>query len=143
MGSYIYAKWKNAGTSYAGSCSEYFAVTSDLLAREAFCLYKKFESEKQMQLDIMKDVESFHENFEHLKVKTEERRSEVETLKDDLNEVSSRLYGLENLRDNFEGFQEGVKSVMLWQRERQEQLGAEGAVSFQPVAEVVEVPQEY
>ena len=106
-------------------------------------LYKKFESEKQMQLDIMKDVESFHENFEHLKVKTEERRSEVETLKDDLNEVSSRLYGLENLRDNFEGFQEGVKSVMLWQRERQEQLGAEGAVSFQPVAEVVEVPQEY
>ena len=46
---------------------------------------------------------------------------------------------------NFEGFQQGVKSVMLWQRQKQEQAQVDGtvSVSFQPVAEVVEVPEKY
>ena len=58
----------------------------------------------------------------------------------------SRLYGLENLRDNFEGFQEGVKSIMFWQKQVIEAMPEEQRPqyqSFRPVSEVVQVPQEY
>ena len=63
-----------------------------------------------------------------------------------LNEVTGRLYGLENLASNFEGFEAGVKSVMFWQRQTLEQLPESQraeAAHFHPVAEVVEVPAEY
>ncbi|MCB0390412.1 MAG: chromosome segregation protein SMC, partial [Bdellovibrionales bacterium] len=91
------------------------------------------------------DLELLENNRNILFNDTETKKLEVENLKDVLNEVSSRLYGLEDLQNSFEGFQEGVKNVMLWQRQRQEQLRADGTVEvhFQPVAEVVEVPAEY
>ncbi|MCB0365363.1 MAG: chromosome segregation protein SMC [Bdellovibrionaceae bacterium] len=108
--------------------------------------HARLEEERQLQLGIMQDVENFQENLELLKVQVSEKQEEVDRFKDSLNEVSSRLYGLENLHANFEGFEEGVKSVMLWQRERNE-MHADGSqstvVEFQPVAEIVEVPQEY
>ncbi len=108
--------------------------------------FAEMEKERQLQLDIMKDVDSFESNLETLKSQFASRTQEVEQFKDSLNEVSSRLYGLENLHANFEGFQEGVKNVMMWQRQRLEQqeaqMGAEAA-EFQPVAELVEVPAEY
>lgn len=102
----------------------------------------ELEKEKQMQFDIMKDVQSLDENRQNLLAKTEEKKFEVEEYKDRLNEVTSRLYGLENLHSNFEGFQEGVKNIMLWQKKKAE-MHADGSVSyvsqFQPVADVVEV----
>ena len=101
--------------------------------------FAKLEGERQMQLDIMKDVENFQANAEILQRQVTEKQAEVTTGKDNLNEVASRLYGLENLRANFEGFEEGVKQVMLWQRAR----SAEGAPEFRPVAEIVEVPEEF
>ncbi len=59
--------------------------------------------------------------------------------------MASRLYGLENLQANFEGFEEGVKQVMMWQRSRHQH--ADGSVSetaqMRPVAEIVEVPEQY
>lgn len=104
------------------------------------------ETEKQMQLSIMKDVENFEENKVALVQQVEEKRVEVEEFKDELNRVTSRLYGLDNLQSNFEGFQEGVKNIMFWQKKNQE-LHADGQVSvsshFQPVAEVVEVQPGY
>lgn len=113
--------------------------------------YKKtsdeLESQKQLHLDMTKDVESFEANRQLLTEKLEEKRSEVDGFKDQLNEVTSLLYGLENLQSNFEGFDEGVKSVMFWQKERVERLSADGSVSveeqYKPVSEVVEVPSEY
>ncbi|MBK7843292.1 MAG: chromosome segregation protein SMC [Bdellovibrionales bacterium] len=105
------------------------------------------ESEKQMQLEVARDVETIQTNLVVLKDQFEEKRVEVESFKDALNEVSSRLYGLENLHANFEGFEDGVKSVMLWQRQRLEsQDVADGDISesqYQPMVEIVEVPQEY
>src|SRR5690606_6607143 len=61
------------------------------------------------------------------------------------NVVTSRLYGLENLQNNFEGFEEGVKSVMLWQKTKWTEVTADGLVGqhFRPVSDVVEVPSEY
>src|SRR5690606_14933734 len=95
-------------------------------------LFKQLESERQLQLDIMKDVENFEENLQLLKTQMNEKQKEVSEFKDKHNEVSSLLYGLENLQSNFEGFEEGVKNVMLWQRTRMEATVDGGS---QPVVE--------
>lgn len=106
----------------------------------------QLESEKQLQLDIVKDVENLQENLNLLKEKLETKRNETSEFKEELNKVSSRLYGLENLHQNFEGFQEGVKTVMVWQKSHQE-IHADGSVSvskrYSPLTEVLQVPPEY
>lgn len=103
----------------------------------------ELDQQRQMQLDLSNDVESFETHKKILQDQIGTRRLEVEEFKDHLNEVTSRLYGLENLHSNFEGFEEGVKNVMLWQKAKQADIHADGSVSFQPVSEVVEVPSEY
>ena len=107
--------------------------------------FAKLEGERQMQLDIMKDVENFQANHEILARNVSEKQEELTRFKDSLNEVASRLYGLENLQAGFEGFEEGVKQVMLWQRSKGE-VHADGSVSpgsLRPVAEIVEVPEKF
>lgn len=104
-------------------------------------VFKKLEEQKQLQLGCMKDVDTFEENITLLAGQIDEKETEVEKFKEELNEVSGKLYGLEDLQSNFEGFEQGVKSVMLWQRERVEH--ADGSVSFQPMSELIEVPQKY
>ena len=108
-------------------------------------VFNELEKERQLQLDLSNDVESFEANRRVLLEQQTLKRQEMEEFKDQLNEVTSRLYGLENLHSNFEGFQEGVKQVMLWQKAKVEQMHADGSVSafFQPVSEVVEVPSDY
>ncbi|MGE5085195.1 MAG: chromosome segregation protein SMC, partial [Bacillota bacterium] len=105
----------------------------------------ELDKERQMQLDLASDVDSFEANKKILMDSAAAKKAEVESFKDSLNEVASRLYGLENLQNNFEGFQEGVKQVMLWQKTRTQEMMADGSVvtHFQPVSEVVEVPAEY
>ena len=105
----------------------------------------KLEGNLQLQLEIMEDVDNFQENYTQLESAFEKKQSEYALFKEQLNEVSARLYGLEDLHSSFEGFQEGVKSVMLWQRQKKEQMHEDGSVSvdFQPLAELVEVPEEY
>ncbi|MBX7231378.1 MAG: chromosome segregation protein SMC [Bdellovibrionales bacterium] len=109
-------------------------------------IHNQLDGERQLQFDIMKDVENFQSNVESLKHQVLERHQEIEKFKDELNAVTSRLYGLENLQTNFEGFAEGAKNVMMWQRSRQS-LRADGSseinIEFQPVAEVIEVPAQY
>lgn len=106
-------------------------------------VFAELERERQMQLDLSSDVESFEANKKILQEALSTKKTEVEEFKDNLNQVTSRLYGLENLHSNFEGFEEGVKNVMLWQKAKQAEVHADGSVSFQPVSEVVEVPSEY
>ena len=109
-------------------------------------IFGELEKERQLQFDIVRDVENLTANVESLGSQVTTKQDEVARFKDELNEVASRLYGLENLRDNFEGFQEGVKSVMLWQRQKMEAVqlqGGQPVVEYRPVAEVVEVPAEY
>lgn len=113
-------------------------------------IYKKaadeLENSRQMQLDIMKDVDSFQENRDLLFAQTTEKKQEVETFKEELNKVTSRLYGLENLQASFEGFEEGVKNVMLWHRKRYEMTadgGMQEVPEMLPVSDVVKVPEEY
>jgi len=118
----------------------------ELISKNFKKVSESFEKERQMQLSIMNDVEALSSNKNHLAQELEHRTKEMNEYKDRLNEVTSRLYGLEDLHNNFEGFQEGVKSVMLWQRERLAgvpEYERENAQKFVPVAEVVEVPREY
>jgi chromosome segregation protein len=102
-------------------------------------VFNRLEGERQMQMDIVKDVELITENLNGLRSQVGARREEAEGLKEELNQVASHLYGLENLQSNFEGFEEGVKNVLMWQRQAE---GLNG-VEFKPVAEVVEVPAKY
>lgn len=108
-------------------------------------VFNELDKERQMQLDLANDFESFEANKKILSESAAAKRLDVDQFKDQLNEVTSRLYGLENLQNNFEGFQEGVKQVMLWQKTRTQEMMADGSVvsHFQPVSEVVEVPADY
>ena len=109
-------------------------------------VFTSLEKERQMQMDLAQDADSILQNRQVLQRQIAEKRSEVDEFKDSLNSVASRLYGLENLALNFEGFQEGVKQIMFWQKEKLESLPEgqrENAQDFKPMAEVVEVPSEY
>jgi len=106
----------------------------------------ELDSQRQLQLDLSNDAESFEANKKILTESVQRKQIEVQEFKDNLNETASRLYGLENLAQNFEGFEEGVKQVMLWSKARTEQsLNADGTVNetFHPVSEVIEVPSEF
>ncbi|MDX9730968.1 MAG: AAA family ATPase, partial [Bdellovibrionales bacterium] len=109
-------------------------------------VWNEVEKNRQEQLDLAKDVESFHANRDLLTTQITERRAEVEQFKEELAEVTGKLYGLENLASNFEGFEAGVKSVMFWQKQKLEALSEDEraeAAEFHPIAEVVEVPHEF
>ena len=108
-------------------------------------VFNELEKERQMQMDLSNDFASFEANKKILTESAQTKRIEMDEFKDHLNEVTSRLYGLENLQANFEGFEEGVKNVMLWQKTKNTEVRADGSVEtyFQPVSEVVEVPSEY
>ena len=106
----------------------------------------ELDQQRQLQLDLSNDAESFEANKKILTESVQKKQIEVQEFKDNLNETASRLYGLENLAQNFEGFEEGVKQVMLWSKARTEQtLNADGTVNetFHPVSEVIEVPSEF
>ncbi len=106
----------------------------------------QLDSERQLQLDLSSDVDSFEANKKILTEQLQTKQTEVQLFKDNLNETASRLYGLENLHSNFEGFEEGVKQVMLWSKaQAQQELHADGSVSasFSPVSEVISVPSEF
>lgn len=104
----------------------------------------ELESHRQMQLDIARDVENFEENRNILATQLNEKQVEVDEFKEELNLVTSRLYGLENLQANLEGFEEGVKNVMMWQRKRIEEKQNDGSLAeMLPVSDVVTIPEEY
>ncbi len=107
-------------------------------------LANQLEVERQMQFDFMKDVEAFEQNIEIARGHVTAKTQEVEAFKDDLNQISSRLYGLENLQASFEGFEDGVKNVMQWQKLQHSQgENSELWDEIKPMAEVIEVPEEF
>ncbi len=95
------------------------------------------ENEREAQLLATKEVEELNSTQQGLQRLVAEKNSEVASFKDNLNTVSGRLKGLEDLQAGFEGFTEGVKQVMMWQREK------DAADVMRPVAEIVEVPERY
>jgi len=68
----------------------------------------------------------------------EEQERRVELLKEQIHEARSRLLSLEDLQKNYEGYQEGVRAIML---KRQEETAVNGIYGL--VAEVIEAPEPY
>ncbi|MEQ1664205.1 MAG: chromosome segregation protein SMC, partial [Bdellovibrionales bacterium] len=129
-------------------------------------IYKELELERQMQFDITRDVDLIANQLEIVRTQISERRIEHDQFKNELNEVASRLYGLENMQSSFEGFEDGVKNILMWQRTKRdvatqqqsldgslthdfiqdkatEEIPALTATSFKPLSEVVEVSEKY
>lgn len=108
--------------------------------------WNELEKNRQDHLGLARDVESFQTNRQSLDSQIGEKRAEVDRFQTELAEVSGKLYGLENLAANFEGFEAGVKSVMQWQKVKLDQLSESARAEhplFQPLAEVVEVPEQF
>lgn len=130
-------------------------------------IFSELEKNRQLSMDLNSDVDSFEANKKILNQNVFEKKEEVEEFKDLLGRTTSSLYGLENLQSSFEGFESGVKSVLLWQKSKvqkkqtatQTEMHADGSVStyetdvpaseessfseFQPVSDVVEVEPGY
>ncbi|HET8563450.1 MAG TPA: chromosome segregation protein SMC [Candidatus Binatia bacterium] len=68
----------------------------------------------------------------------EEQEKKVEVLKEQLQENRSRLISLEDLQKNYEGYQEGVRAIMLKREREATPNGIHGLV-----AEVLEAPEPY
>lgn len=111
-------------------------------------IFADLDKNRQLSLDLSSDVESFEANKKVLNEQLAQKKDEVEEFKDQLGQVTSKLYGLENLQSSFEGYESGVKSVMLWQKaeaQKVQEMHADGSVTtyFQPVSDVVEVEPQY
>jgi chromosome segregation protein len=68
----------------------------------------------------------------------EEQDKRAESLKEQIHESRSRLISLEDLQKNYEGYQEGVRAIML---KRQREAVPDGIYGL--VAEVIEAPEPY
>lgn len=104
---------------------------------------ESLEREKALSLEHTENKLRSESNKKELSGKVSEKKTQVEEYKDALNQVASRLYGLENLQSNFEGLSEGVKNIMLWQRAKAQEVHADGSVAFSPISELVEVQPGY
>jgi chromosome segregation protein len=67
----------------------------------------------------------------------EEQERKIEVLKEQLQENRSRLVSLEDLQKNYEGYQEGVRAIML----KKQQEAPNGIYGL--VADVIEAPESY
>ncbi|TAJ85692.1 chromosome segregation protein SMC [bacterium] len=68
----------------------------------------------------------------------EEQERKIADLKERLQETRSRLGSLEALQKNYQGYQEGVRAIML---KRQKEAAFDGVYGL--VAEVIEAPESY
>lgn len=76
---------------------------------------------------------------EQLATQIKQKHAELDEFKSNLNKVSGRLYSLETLSKNFEGFQAGIKSLMS----KKAHAHPDGGYSMLPVAQVVKVDKKY
>ncbi len=108
-------------------------------------IFKDLQKERQLSLDFSSDLQSFEANRQVLTVKSQESRAEMESFRDELSLVGSKLLGLESLQNNFEGFAEGVKKILHWQKVRFTETHADGSQShhFQPLADLIEIEPQY
>jgi chromosome segregation protein len=68
----------------------------------------------------------------------QEQEKKITALKEQIQENRSRLESLEDLQKNYEGYQEGVRAIML---KKQQEVAPNGIYGL--VADVIEAPQAY
>ena len=85
---------------------------------------------------------SLLENKDQMQSELGKKLNEVENFKNKLNETKAKLYSLETLHKNFEGFQTGIKSLMKRNRELSDKKPGQG-LSMMPISEIVQVDKKY
>jgi chromosome segregation protein len=134
-------------------------------------IQKEFHLSQEQTQEVKQQISQVEAQYESQLCDIQNTKKEWETFKLSLGEVSSRLSGLEELDRNFEGFQEGVKQVILWNQKKvasvtdglqlSQESGLQGVSGgggekgsglafhnypqsvFQTVSEVIEVPSEF
>ncbi|MPZ77135.1 MAG: chromosome segregation protein SMC [Deltaproteobacteria bacterium] len=109
-------------------------------------LSEKKRSEAQQDFEVAikhareRNLESAHVTalIQTLSRTKEEQAKKIDSLKEQIQESRSRLRSLEDLQRSYDGYQEGVRAIML---KRQEESGADGVCGL--VTEVVEAPVLY
>ena len=107
---------------------------------------RELEEARQLQLNLTSDIEDFKKDKDNLLNALTEQKKETDQLKNSKNEMASKLSVLEDLYKNFEGFQKGVKEILIWkqQREQSSETSERSKESFfVPVADIIEVPTKY
>lgn len=74
---------------------------------------KTLEEIKDAKEQVEREKEELQEKLAKWKGELEENQSSYQVVKDELTMKNSRLISLEELRNNFDGYQDGVKSLML------------------------------
>lgn len=95
------------------------------------------ESLKQLKLDLMVQTDDLAGSLTEHKANLKRQETELGELKGELTLRKSRLASLEELQRNFEGYQEGTRSVL-----RNRSQFSEGAV-YGTVADFVETDSQY
>jgi chromosome segregation protein len=105
---------------------------------------KRTEAERALEVSL---EQSGERNLEFAQVAAliqtvsrskDEQEKKIEGLKERIQESRSRLSSLEDLQRNYEGYQEGVRAIML---KRQEEADGDGVYGL--VTEVIEAPALY
>lgn len=104
-------------------------------------LYKEavgnLELLKQMRLELTAKTDQLTDELNGLRQNLKKEEEELADIREKLTLRKSRLASLEQLQKNFEGYQEGTRSVLL----RKQKEGNDGIVGT--VADLVESPPEY
>ncbi len=117
------------------------AATSSSLAH---CEEKLAETKRAQEICLAqlqeRGVEAAEVNalIQKLLEAKEQQEKRVDSLKEQIHENRSRLVSLEDLQKNYEGYQEGVRAIML---KRQRESTPNGIYGL--VAEVVDAPEPY
>ena len=102
---------------------------------------RKLEEARQLQLNLTSDIEEFKKDKDNLLISLAEQKEKTEELKNSKNELASKLSVLEDLYKNFEGFQKGVKEILIWKQEQSSEQSKDAF--FIPVADIIDIPTKY
>ena len=113
------------------------------LAKTQNSIERELEEARQLQLNLTSDIEDFKKDKDHLINTLSEQKEKTEQLKNNKNELTSKLSVLEDLYKNFEGFQKGVKEILIWRQQREELSDSLEHSNFVPVADIIDIPTKY
>lgn len=100
-------------------------------------LTKSYDEEKQMKLELVKDTEALTENLSTLKT-TQEELAEKRNLETQTYSMAhSKLETLKELQDQFEGYQEGLKNLLV--AEKNGDVKNPG----QPLSDLINAPEGF
>ena len=102
-------------------------------------LEKEYGEQKVLKQVLKDEKEKRLNNVNRLKVAMEDKGKALEDLKDELREKTARLNSLKELQKSLEGYQEGVRSILLKHDGEDQKSGG----IFGVVADIIETEPKY